>query len=223
VLIHSPLVGPSSWRWVADELTARGLNVIVPSLLAGAIAGDPLQCIDAVVAATPDIGDATLVGHSGAGPLLPLIADRMERRAKRLIFVDAGIPPAGGEAVLIPDDFATHLRSLANGDGVLPPWSEWFGANAIDELVPDDQRRRDVIADMPQIPLRYFDARITLPDRWPESTSGGYILLSEIYRPDAIAAGAHGWPVVEMIGAHLDVVTRPTAVADAIKSLAAGV
>lgn len=30
VLGHSPLVGPSTWRWVAEELGSRGHRVVVP-------------------------------------------------------------------------------------------------------------------------------------------------------------------------------------------------
>src|ERR1700739_3019675 len=32
VLVHSPATGPSTWRWVADELTARGHRVSVPAV-----------------------------------------------------------------------------------------------------------------------------------------------------------------------------------------------
>jgi hypothetical protein len=32
VLIHSPLVGPGTWQFVADHMRGRGLGVLVPIL-----------------------------------------------------------------------------------------------------------------------------------------------------------------------------------------------
>lgn len=219
-LIHSPLVGPTCWRWVADELIELGHRVIVPSLRAGALSGRWQECVQLAAARTTPIEDEViLVGHSGAGPLLPLIADAMERPPARLVFVDASLPPRYGDIALVPDEFAEHLRRLAR-DGVLPPWSDWFGPDTMTALIPDDQRRLEVLADMPAIPLSYFTARIALPDRWSEVANGAYILLSEIYQPDALEARSRGWPTVERIGGHLDLVTRPAEVADSIRSLA---
>ncbi len=219
VLIHSPLVGPTSWRWVADGLSKLSHTVIVPSLLDGAAAGSWELRVDAAAAQTATGDDeVVLVGHSGAGPLLPLIGDAMKRRPRQLVFVDAGVPPEHGDTALIPDDFAAHVRSLAR-NGVVPPWSDWFGPEAIAALVPDAERRRAVVADMPEIPLRYFDARIILPEGWSDATNGASVLLSAIYRPDALEARSRGWPVVDLDGGHMDVVTRPAQVADAIDVL----
>jgi hypothetical protein len=74
-------------------------------------------------------------------------------------------------------------------------------------------------AEMPELPLSYFDAPVPVPDGWA-ARRAGYVLLSDVYRPDADAARALGWPVVELLGAHLDLVTRPEAVADAILTCA---
>ena len=220
VLIHSPLVGPSSWRWVANALDELGYRVAVPSLRRGAARGSWQECVQLAASPAREIdGDVVLVGHSGAGPLLPLIAAELARPPTRLVFVDAALPPARGDMALIPDDFADHLRGLAH-DGVLPPWSEWFGPDTIAALIPDDERRRDVVADLSEIPLAYFDARLTLPEGWCQAATGAYILLSEVYRADASDAASRGWPTIEMIGGHMDLVTRPTAVADAIRALA---
>ena len=49
---------------------------------------------------------------------------------------------------------------------------------------------------------------------------GAYILFSDLYRSEAIRAGSYGWPVRELPGAHLDIVTRPGEVADALLDLA---
>lgn len=220
VLVHSPLVGPATWRWVAEELAAAsGRDVVVPSLVDGARAGSWRACVDAAGAQlrTPQVGgDVTIVGHSGAGPLLPVIAAGLERPPVRLVFVDAAVPPEEGDASLVPDEFARHLRNIAR-EGLLPPWSEWFGSETMANLVPDADRRRLVVDEMPQLPIGYFTERITLPPAWSDAGTCGYVLLSEVYRPDADEARARGWPVVELLGSHLDLVTRAADVARAIE------
>ena len=37
VLLHSPLVGPATWRWVAEALRASGHHVAVPDLRRAAV------------------------------------------------------------------------------------------------------------------------------------------------------------------------------------------
>lgn len=152
-----------------------------------------------------------LVGHSGAGPLLPVIASRMASSPSRLIFVDAGVPPATGEASLVPDQVLDSMRMLARA-GMLPRWSDWFGPEAMESLIPDRSRRAVVLAELPELPLSYFEARVQMPSEW-SSVDGAYILLSEPYRPDAAEAASRGWSVTELRGGHLDIVSRSADVA----------
>ena len=216
VLVHSPVTGPSTWRWVAHELAARGHRVSVPAVPPAATALGWSAFVGAVGALSAGIDSPVLVGHSGAGPLLPRIGTRI--RAKALVFVDADIPPEAGETTLVPDEFLDFLRGLAHG-GVLPPWSQWFGPDSMRELIPDDRAREIVSAELPAVPLSYFETRVPVPAGWT-STRCGYVLLSEAYAEQASKAAASGWPVARLPGAHLDIVTRPSAVADAILSVA---
>ena len=64
------------WSWVADELRRRANRVTVPTLTHAAASGGWEACITAVLDAVPLDEPIVLVGHSGAGPLLPPIADR---------------------------------------------------------------------------------------------------------------------------------------------------
>jgi hypothetical protein len=217
VLVHSPVTGPSTWRWVADELSARGYRVSVPAVPPAATALGWSAFVGAVAALSAGIDSPVLVGHSGAGPLLPRIAARI--RARALVFVDADIPPEAGETTVVPDEFLEFLRGLANG-GMLPPWSEWFGPDSMRELIPDDRKREIVSAELPALPLSYFETRVPVPAGWT-STPCGYVLLSEAYAEQASKAVASGWPVARLPGTHLDIVTRPAAVVDAILSVAA--
>jgi hypothetical protein len=216
VLVHSPVTGPSTWRWVAAELTARGHRVCVPAVPSVR----RWQEFADSVATQVEAGDhAVLVGHSGAGPLLPQIAARIG--GGPLIFVDAGIPPDTGQAGLMPAEILAELRALAM-DGMLPPWSEWFGPAAMRELVPDAERRTMITAELPRLPLSYFEARVPAPLGWAAG-GGAYVLLSdEAYGDQAAAAAARGWPVIRLPGGHLDIVTRPEPIAAAIAELATG-
>ena len=212
VLVHSPVTGPSTWRWIAAELAARGHQVKVPS--AGAVSNWQ-EFADSVATQVGDRSDAVLAGHSGAGPLLAQIAARV--RARRLVFVDADIPPQQSEAELMPSAILAELRAIAV-DGVLPPWSEWFGPAVMQELVPDAQRREAITAELPRLPVSYFEAGVPAPDGWA-AASGGYVLLSEAYAAAADSATARGWPVIRLLGGHLDLVTHPEDVAAAIVSV----
>jgi hypothetical protein len=212
VLVHSPVTGPSTWHRVSAELTAQGHEVAVPAV--GAVSRWQ-DFADSAAAQVGDGRDAVLVGHSGAGPVLPQIAERTG--AARLVFVDADIPPERGEAELMPAEILAHLRAIAVG-GVLPPWSAWFGPDVMRELVPDAQQRAVISAELPRLPVSYFETRIPAPAGWV-AASGGCVLLSEAYSAAADAAAARGWPVVRRLGGHLDIVTKPALIADAILSV----
>jgi hypothetical protein len=76
-----------------------------------------------------------------------------------LVFVDSFLPPASGSVRLAPPGLMDQLRALA-GDGVLPPWSSWFGEDAMRELVPDDRLRATLKEEMSRLPLSYFEASV---------------------------------------------------------------
>jgi hypothetical protein len=220
VLVHSPLVGPGTWSRVAKELSERDHHTVVPSLVDGATTGSWRVCVDAVAAQAQTFEAPVLVGHSGAGPLLPLIADGLKIKPAQLVFVDAPLPPSSGETALVPAEFKERLRALTHDDGMLPKWSEWFGPDAMRALIPDDELRAAIVDELPRVPLSYFDAFVAMPDAWTVRRAA-YILLSDIYREDAAEAAARGWPVIQLPGAHLDIVTRPTEIADALVELTA--
>jgi pimeloyl-ACP methyl ester carboxylesterase len=218
VLVHSPLVGPSTWSPVARELERRGHRVIVPSLLGDASAPPPQwrRCVEAVRNATRAVSTPlVLVGHSGGGLLLPAIADSVAQPVSRLIFVDSGVPAAIGETPLALPRFLEYLRALAV-DGTLPPWSAWWGEEAMSDLVPDHALRAALAREMPSLPLAYFEQRVPSPAGW-DRLPCSYVLLSEAYRDAAAEARARGWRVEEIAEAqHLHIAVAPDAVTDTL-------
>jgi pimeloyl-ACP methyl ester carboxylesterase len=222
VLIHSPLVGPTTWLPVARELERRGRDAVRPSLLGLTEAEGPQwrHIPEAVRDATAGIAKpVVLVGHSGAGLLLPVIADALSTEVVALIFVDSALPPVSGSMGLGPPEFMDQLRALAV-DGVLPPWSSWFGEDAMRELIPDDPLRASLEDEMPRLPLSYFEASVPLPDDWDARPCAYLLLTGDAYGESAADARSRGWTVAEISGVqHLAVATEPIDVTDALLEL----
>jgi pimeloyl-ACP methyl ester carboxylesterase len=218
VLVHSPLVGPSTWSPVARELERRGHRAVVPSLpgRAGAPPRDWRHDVEAARAAVRTFSEPIVfVGHSGGGLLLPVIADAVAAPISGLIFVDSRVPARTGETPRVPADFLDQLRTLAV-DGMLPPWSSWFGEEAMRELVADEALRAALAQEMPSVPLAYLEQHIPSPAGWDRRPCA-YLLLSDAYREAADEARDRGWPVEEITGAqHLHIAVAPEAVTDAL-------
>jgi hypothetical protein len=222
VLVHSPLLGPTSWRPAADALERRGRVVVVPSLLsvAGARAPQWRHIPEAVQLATSDLqGPIMLVGHSGAGVLLPVIADASTAEVAALVFVDCFLPPAAGSVELAPAAFMDQLRTMAS-DGVPPPWCRSFGDDAMRELVHDDNLRAALEREMPRLPLSYFDSAVPLPEDWLRRPCAYLLLSPDAHGHSAAEAQALGWPVRAIRDAHhLSIATDPIPVTEALLEL----
>jgi len=215
LLVHSALVGPTTWRWVADALSAAGHDAAIPDLHSSALTGQPQAFIDEAVSSAPSNWSMpVVVGHSGAGFFLPSIAGRLD--AAHAVFADAGLPPDSSPAAA-GADFFDQLRVLAV-DGTLPRWSTWWGDDAMKMLVPDGLRRTQVEAELPAIPIVFHETPIELPPGWPRRPAS-FLLLSDAYRADAERARSLGWPLTDRPGGHLDIVNTPEAVAGDIVDL----
>jgi hypothetical protein len=194
---------------------------VVPDITSAFAAEPPYQPVIAgLVAASlssldPDTA-IVLVGHSGAGPLLPGMAHALSHDVLALVYADA-LLPYPGEAWLAhaPQSLVKDLRSRAR-TGLLPPWHEWFPAEAIAEILPDPQLRNAFIGEVPRLPSTYFEEP-TSTEEW--HGVAGYLLLSDAYQEDAATARRLKMPVVEHIDHHLAMLTAPVAVASALDHL----
>jgi hypothetical protein len=213
-LVASPLVGPAGWQWLAPALRARGAAVSVPDL-APPDSEPPVwrAHVDRVAEQLTGVTDVVLVGHSAAGRLIPLVADRIGGAA--CVFLDAQLPvdvlPRGD------DWFLTHVRSIAR-DGVLPAWSEWWGDGAWQALVPDAGRREILGHALPHASLASIEE---VPPAPATPLRAAYVQLSAVYDAEADVAAARGWPVVRLTAQHLHFAVDEDAVADVLVATAA--
>jgi SAM-dependent methyltransferase len=214
VLLHSPLVGPGTWTGVATELHAAGYTTLVPDLRGA----HDVRCLAAAVARELPAGvdEIVLIGHSGVGPLMPAIAERL-RGVVSLVYVDAGLPRPGVSWVdAAPAELVAHLRSTVDANGLVPPWHEWWPAGTIEEILPDEAQRAAFIAEVPRLPWSFFSEPFPVP-QWTGVSS--YLLLSEGYDAEADWMRAVGHPVVELALDHLAPLTRPAEVAAGLREL----
>jgi hypothetical protein len=222
VLIHSPLVGALTWQPAADRLRARGQPVVVPSLAGVTDAGPPYyprlaaRVAEAARAARP-AGPLLLIGHSGAGALLPAVAAAAGGAVAGAGFVDALLPhPGVSWLATAPPDLRAALLRLAAG-GRLPPWHEWFPPGALDGLVPDPALRARFVAELPRLPMAYFEE--PAPPGDAVAGRNGYLQLSAAYQDAADEAERRGWPTLREAADHLAPLTRPEWIADRLTRL----
>lgn len=208
VLVHSPLVGPATWDAVAGPIQQHGHEVLIPDLT-GAITDGPPYWARQVAAITGSAAGqpVILVGHSGAGPLLAAAGQALDR-VEGYLFVDAGLPfPGQNWLQTAPPELAEQVRAMTKG-GWLPPWSQWWGADALAEVLPDPEVRKRFAADCPRLPLAMFEEVHPGAPGWPDAPCG-YLRLSEAYQEPAEQAKVLGWPVTELDSHHLAMVTDP--------------
>lgn len=218
VLVHSPFLGPSAMRPLADRLAG---GCATPDLREAVeqvpfhtrLATTFRNALDSVDRRTPIV----LVGHSGAGPLLPMLADATDHDVAALIYLDAGLPTPGRSwRDTAPPHLHDHLRALAT-DGLLPPWHRWFDADPLPELVTDQALRAAIADEEPTVPLAFLSEPRPATD-W--HGAAGYLQLSVPYSDVAEQTRALGWPTRTLDGLHhLAPATHPDTVAGALREL----
>jgi hypothetical protein len=207
-LVHSPLVGPGTWEALAVSARRRGHEVIVPDLTPSVSDGPPFASRQvAVVAGSVGQRRTVLVGHSHAGPLLPSMGDAVSG-VEGYVFVDARLPTPGKSWFeTAPRSLGAQLLAMAR-DGTLPPWSQWWGPGQLEQLLSDMTVRMRFAAECPPLPLAMFQEALPRSPGWADRPSS-YLRLSDAYQQPADQARALGWPVIELAGQHLSILTEP--------------
>lgn len=206
VLLHSPLVGPSTMSALAEAFDRfRWNTAVIDSTAALQSPSSFLQrTIEQITWPQP-----LLIGHSGAGAFLPTLAARTH--AVAAVFVDAVLPPANAPFRPTPA-FVEFIDTLPTVDGHLPKWSEWWPAGTIEELVSDGNARDAVLADMPTVKRSFYDHQLEVPANWSNQPCC-YLQLSPAYADECDRAVQWDWPTHRLDGRHLDIIERADVVA----------
>ena len=221
LLIHSPLVGCETWEPVAADLAAAGYAVAVPDLAGAVAAGPPYHLRQASMIADSAAGlPVILVGHSRAGWLLATAGTMLGKKGVRgYVFVDARLPVPGRSWMqTLRPDLAARLREMADPQGWLPPWPQWWGEEELAALLPGPAVRRHFAAGCPRLPLAMFEEVHPPVPGWPNAPAS-FLQLSEAYQDEAARARELRWPVRQLLSHHLALLTGPGQVAREIRTL----
>ncbi len=225
VLIPSPLLGPFSFSLVAGELEGRGWRTIIPADLPDPPPPEPAwrQTAAGVVASlreVPSDQPVVLVGHSNAGPLLPVVGSSLRQRVVAYLFVDARLPHGGMsrlDAVELGDPaVAAERRAALDAGHPYPTWSD----EDLREFVPDSERRRALLAELRPRGAEYWTERLPKVSGWPDAPCA-YLLFSNPYRSEADRARRSGWPTRHLPAGHFHQLVDPPVVAEAVLDLLA--
>jgi pimeloyl-ACP methyl ester carboxylesterase len=224
VLAHSPLTGPAAWGTLPDLLRGSGHDVVVvdvtddddPPFAQRYVARASTQ-VRAAVGARPVV----LVGHSGAGYLLPLVGAArraLHSRVAAYVFLDAGLPPARPSSRLDllaaetpgDDGWVTELRAELAAGGRYPAWTDEDLAG----LVPGDERRGALVGSLRPRAEPFFTEPLAVAPDWPDAPCG-MVRLSDSYDQPARTARSRGWPVAsgDPAGGHFAACVDPATVA----------
>jgi hypothetical protein len=223
VLIHSPLVGPVTWSLVADELSSRGISVVVPTLPKDQRAPYWRRHVEAIAPQVAGAaGPLVLVGHSAACPLLPAIGTAIDGTISSYVLVDGDLPLApgsGGSRIDLLREassaLAEKLDALLAAGGSFPTWGE----EDLAEEIPDQRLRARVVAEVRPQPRQFWTEALPAVPGWPDAPCG-YLELSPHYAAASGRARERGWRYRHLRGGHFEMLVRPSDVAAAVLELA---
>ena len=220
VLIHSPLVGGLTWTLVADQLWQLGQTVVVPILSDSTASREPFwkQHAESVAPAlvhVPQDDAVTLVAHSGAGPLLPIIRQNIPNPIYAYVFVDAGIPHDRATRLDLmkseDSEWAKQFEEELKRGEKFPTWSN----EDLREIVPDENLRNKLVAEIHPRGLDFFTEPIPVFREWPDAPCI-YILFSPPYERAEVQAREAGWKTYTLEAGHFHMLVDAKAVADII-------
>ena len=236
IFVHGGFHGGWCWRRVAAPLRAAGWQVYTPTLTGLADRAHQLtpsvtlethvQDILGLIAAE-ELNDVMLVGHSAAGAVITVVADRVPARIAGLLYLDASLPSDGqsmldfmGDSQGIPALF--RAQAEAHGEGWRVPAGLPFDAAGFG--VDDAADAAWVNRRMTAHPLAAFSDAVRL-------SGAGEAVAQRLYIRCEGFQIAHGEPLIARLEqdphwhterwdcGHSPQVTAPTRVIEAVKNL----
>jgi hypothetical protein len=215
-LLPSPLLGSEVWRPVAAALEDLGRPAFAVEV-EGAAPRSAEEALEQFLRALPEDEDLVLVPHSNACLYVPAIAS--QRKIGGAVFVDGRLPPPeGGSVTNTAAENLPMLTAKADPDGLLPIWTQWWDPVEMAAHFPSPEVQAAVERQQRRLSLAYFEDAVAVPSGWARQPCA-YLAFGENYRADTEQARGLGWPVQVMDGEHLEMLTQPRAVAEAITVL----
>jgi hypothetical protein len=179
--------------------------------------GDPGAVVDAFRRRVADVRPDLVLTHSNAGRYAAAAAPGVP-----VVHLDATLPAESGVPTpMAPAAAADALAGRADADGLLPPWSRWWGDEELASLLPDAQSRRELHETGHAVPLAYLRSELGAPYGWVDAPQA-YVAFGGTRTDEVALARRHGWPVTVLAGAgHLHHVVAPDEVAAVVLDLAA--
>jgi pimeloyl-ACP methyl ester carboxylesterase len=135
VLIHGAWHTGEDFEPIANILRDAGHTVYCPTLRGNRPEDDrsKLGLEDAISSGVEfievsDLTDIRLVGHSYAGMVISGVADRLEKRPRRLVYINAFVPLKGQSLNdMVMPDYAAAFAAIAeaNNGAILLPFEIW--------------------------------------------------------------------------------------------------
>ena len=213
-LLPSPLLGPVVWSRVAPLLREHSHRVTELDLperitsVADVLVGFAAQL-------RPD-EPVVLVPHSNAGLYVAALA--AQRPVAAVVFADALVPGPDPATPTTSPALRAMLADLADEEGLLPLWTQWWPEADTDALFPDTATRRSVERVERRLPYSYFEEAVPSPPGWRDLPSA-YLAFGDTYAEERAEAGRRGWPVATLAGQHLHPLVDPAGVTEALAGL----
>src|SRR3954471_19908132 len=176
-LVHSPLTSAAAWGSLPDSLRELGHRVVVPEVLdddAPPFASHYVARTAHQLHESAPTDHLVLVGHSGAGPLLPQLGFARQSSGVPVagyLFLDAMLPRtlrATTRLELLESDdpaFAAELAlSLGRGER-FPNWTD----RDLAAIVPDAGDRALLLSGVRPRGLDFFTEELPSPLDWPDA------------------------------------------------------
>src|SRR5260370_20778350 len=135
VLIHGAWHTGEDFETIANILRDAGHTVYCPTLRGNRPEDDRSKLgLDAAISSVvefieeSDLTDIRLVGHRYAGMVISGVADRLEKRPRRLVYINAFVPLKGQSLNdMVTPDYAAAFAAIAeaNNGAILLPFEIW--------------------------------------------------------------------------------------------------
>ena len=241
VLVHGAWHGGWCWRKIVTLLRSKGNEVYAPTLTGLGERAHLLRpdidlhthILDIVnLLEYGNLKEVVLVGHSYAGMVISEVAERVSKRLKHLVYLDAFIPNDGESISDLHPAFVAKLRQIAleKGNGWLVPFPEkvinprggpLYGITDVHELSWLKNRLRPH-------PLACFEQRVHLENPEALKLPKSYIWCSVrqgiraenwgFFR-EAKKAKESNWTLYEIATDHDAMITNPKELSNILLSI----